>query len=235
MGLHMNISFTDASHLDLNMTVNSENVACPHEQYEFDASSGKVALTRYNQGHNQTDCLYLPFKRSADDPESVSFVYDASQNAIRFMMDTVTSLLNPEMCDLDQIFAHQTQTSLTLSSVPLEKYCGNILSLAKISVKVMDATHIDIDMKVFGTDLLCPREPYTFESSTGLITLTNIHNATDCLKVGFEKQGQDPSSVCLTYNTDADSVRVTVTGGGTDLTQAGCAKKQELLLYPIVV
>mmetsp|Transcript_134539 Transcript_134539/g.327023 ORF Transcript_134539/g.327023 Transcript_134539/m.327023 type:complete len:139 (+) Transcript_134539:62-478(+) len=116
-----------------------------------------------------------------------------------------------------------TSVAGSSQSQPSGEYCGSLLGgLVSMKVNAVDSSHMDIDLTVFGTKLSCPSEPYTLDVTTGVIALTHIHEDSDCLKVGFAKQGQDPSSVSLKYNATSNSIHMTVSGVGTDLAQDKC-------------
>eukprot|EP00413_Alexandrium_margalefii_P017916 CAMPEP_0204529914 /NCGR_PEP_ID=MMETSP0661-20131031/10329_1 /ASSEMBLY_ACC=CAM_ASM_000606 /TAXON_ID=109239 /ORGANISM="Alexandrium margalefi, Strain AMGDE01CS-322" /LENGTH=131 /DNA_ID=CAMNT_0051535969 /DNA_START=78 /DNA_END=473 /DNA_ORIENTATION=- len=96
MGLHMRMDFKDSAHFDVNITVDEQIYPCTNESFTFNAATGSISTNV----RDAADCLHGGFKKHFDDPDTVFFSYDTEQDLVRFVVDTVTSILNRGACFL---------------------------------------------------------------------------------------------------------------------------------------
>lgn len=101
-------------------------------------------------------------------------------------------------------------------------YCGKVESIVKLSVKVDDAAHVDIDGKILGLPKNCNNEAYNYDATSHALTLTGISSPSDCVAETFKKFKQDPSSLKLTWDEASKAIHLSIAGKEADLTPANC-------------
>merc|ERR1712093_90706 len=98
------------------------------------------------------------------------------------------------------------------------QYCGSILTLASMKVKIDSATLMSVQGTYQGNTSTCPNEPYTYDATTGAIVVTKLLEPSDCVYQVFTKLGQNPKDVKVTYDAGANSMALQLSLGNLNLT-----------------
>ena len=98
-------------------------------------------------------------------------------------------------------------TSLLVGTVPHGSYCGSVPGIVDgIQISIVNATTLKGAATVFGQNISCPAEAYSYDPATNVFVLTNINNPTDCLGYNLGKYGLSPPTI--TYSNKSNFVKL---------------------------
>ena len=97
--------------------------------------------------------------------------------------------------------------SSLLMTVPHGSYCGSVPGLVNnIQISILNATMANGSAVVFGQNISCPAEPYSYDPVTNVFILTNINNPSDCLGYNLGKYGLSPPQI--TYSNKSNFIKL---------------------------
>ena len=101
-----------------------------------------------------------------------------------------------------QLLLFLTNISLTISTQPNGKYCGNIVG-NDLSIIMNQTTNIaNISANIFGTDFNCPNENYLLKNNM----IDFPKNKSDCMNKILLEYGGCPCPPVVNYNNNDDNI-----------------------------
>lgn len=129
-------------------------------------------------------------------------------------------------------FISTALASLAMASVsvaanaPHGSYCGSVPGVVgPLKLTVDDAKTVDINAKIFGNQVTCPKEAYIFDAKTNKVTLPNFGKPTDCVSKTAQQWGV--SSLDITYDGSQDTISINVGIGALTLKQCSSSYDAE--------
>lgn len=91
-----------------------------------------------------------------------------------------------------------------VTAAPSGSYCGSYLGIFSGKVSFTSAADLSVTLDLVSSKTTCPNEPYTFDASSGVITLANLNNPNDCL--GKLVADAHLSGITVTYNSGSNTI-----------------------------
>mmetsp|Transcript_16703 Transcript_16703/g.32691 ORF Transcript_16703/g.32691 Transcript_16703/m.32691 type:complete len:167 (+) Transcript_16703:49-549(+) len=110
-------------------------------------------------------------------------------------------------------------TDGAVAAGPKGKYCGQAGGL-RMKLDFTDSSKVDFSINPYtGSQSSCLQEAYSYDDATGKIQL---NNKSDCLKLAWRKQGNEPEEVRYQYMKGFNYVKLTVSLVSSELHPENC-------------
>ena len=115
------------------------------------------------------------------------------------------------------------------------KYCGSVEGVVDVTVDLSAATGFNLKATIMGSEIECNGEPYTFDESSGKVTIPGIDNPDDCIGKVADEFGITADTVDITYSAASNSIKIDIGFGSVELKSCpATAAGWEVLLIPHV-
>lgn len=106
---------------------------------------------------------------------------------------------------------------LAAAANPTGKYCGSVEGVVDVTVDLSASTGFNLKATIMGSEIECNGEPFTFDESSGKVTIPGIDNPDDCIGKVADEFGITADTVDITYSAASNSIKIDIGFGSVEL------------------